>query len=282
MHSSFRHEILTRGCFVALIEEQIKNLQHAIQARREFRSRRNLEGHIMLLQALPRACQPLQNRSFRREKGSRDFPWPKSAKNLERQSALGLLGEKRVATSKHQPQAVVLDLLIEHRRVGISGSGEALLEECDDIGLLIKKEFFAAQQIEGEMLCRLHEPGRRIFRNAVEWPRPQCPNQGLLDDVFRHLQPVDPEDAGENGDQLSRPPVGIDGLRGAKSPRDPHFLHLAALGASSGRISHLFLDLHETRALGRHRPNLDRGTVFQERPPPRDLHGILQAICREQ
>jgi hypothetical protein len=57
----------------------------------------------------------------------------------------------------------------------------------------------ASQNVECAIFRRGKEPGGRIFRHAVEFPHLKGAAEGILQDVFRQREVMDPEDPRESG-----------------------------------------------------------------------------------
>jgi hypothetical protein len=79
-----------------------------------------------------------------------------------------------------------------------------LFDVGDDLRLLVVENFFAADQIEREILGGLREPGGGILRDAVIGPGLKGADERFLDYVFSELQTLDAEDAREDGNELRR------------------------------------------------------------------------------
>ena len=126
------------------------------------------------------------------------------AQGLESECRLVLRRQCRMAAREHQPQPAVSDFAFKNGRFARHGIGRPLLHERDDLRFLVVKKFFAPDQIEREVLCRLRKPRGRIFWNPGVGPRPQRPDERFLDDIFSQLQSIDPKNPSENRDQLSR------------------------------------------------------------------------------
>src|SRR5688572_4633480 len=73
-----------------------------------------------------------------------------------------------------------------------------------DLTFLVAEDFFAPDEIEGEIFRHLCDPRRRISRDAVVRPGLQRPGQRFLNHVFGTVQVFDAEDPGQRRDYLSR------------------------------------------------------------------------------
>ena len=79
-----------------------------------------------------------------------------------------------------------------------------MLDKGDDLRLLLLEDFLPSNDIDREVPRRLGEPGGGVFRNAVIGPGLERTNERFLNDIFRKLQPIDAEDAGQDRYKLSR------------------------------------------------------------------------------
>ena len=151
---------------------------------------------------MPRTDETFLDGGFAREKRRGDLTRTKTAKRFKRQRGLRLLWHKRMTTGKHQSQPVILDFTFEQRRV-VLPTRRALLDKRDDRGLLCVENLFAPEQIEREIFCGLGEPCRWIFWNTVVRPGLECAHQRFLNDIFGHLQPLNPKQACQDRDELA-------------------------------------------------------------------------------
>src|SRR4030095_8056745 len=78
-------EPLATRCLVALVEQQIRGLQYAIEPAGQLFARLNLERYVLLANFLPCTRESLGNRCLRRKKRLRNLGRSKSAKRLQRE-----------------------------------------------------------------------------------------------------------------------------------------------------------------------------------------------------
>ena len=95
------HQALAAGRLVALVEEQVKSMQHSVQTGGKLLAGRYLKGYTQLADFLPRSRQSLGNGRFCRKKCLRYFGGAETAERLKRQSRLCFLRNKGMATGKH-------------------------------------------------------------------------------------------------------------------------------------------------------------------------------------
>ncbi len=107
-----------------------------------------------------------------------------------------------MAAHEHHPQTVVGDFLLgEDRRVR---RGTRPIHQADDFSFLVAKNFFAPDHIQREVAGSAHDPGGRIFRNAVKRPGLQRPGERFLNHVFSQAEMFDAENPRQGGHHLSR------------------------------------------------------------------------------
>lgn len=88
------------------------------------------------------------------------------------------------------------------------------LELAAELFVLALKELVAAKKVNGAMLCRGHQPGARIVRNARLRPALESDDKSVLGEFFRQTDIAD--DAREARDELGRldSPDGVDDAMG--------------------------------------------------------------------
>ena len=195
-------QAVAAGGLVAFVEQQVKRVQHAVEPPCQLLALGDLKRNLLIANLLLRACQPLGDRRLGGEEGAADFRHAEAAQGLQGQRDLRLVRNARMAAHKHQPQAVVGDLLVTKNRLVRAGHGP--LHHADNIILLVVKHLLAPHHVERQVARRAHDPGGRILRHAAERPRLQGPGERLLHHVLRKAEVFDPEDARQRRDHLAR------------------------------------------------------------------------------
>jgi hypothetical protein len=98
-------------------------------------------------------------------------------------------------------ELIVFDFLLEKELMKIPAMKEDLF--CD-ASLLRPEILFAPENVEGSVFGHLHDPARRILRDAMIGPLLESVHKRILDDVFRQAQPVDSEEACQYCDEATR------------------------------------------------------------------------------
>jgi len=88
---------------VALVDDEVDDLEHGAQARRELGRRREFEAGVMLSEALLGAGDPLGDGRLGLQEGAGDLADGEAAHQPERQRHLGVAVQARVAAQHHQP-----------------------------------------------------------------------------------------------------------------------------------------------------------------------------------
>ena len=136
--------------------------------------------------------------------GARDLVHAETARQLKHEHDLRGFRKLRMAAGEHQPQLVVGDSdRIENffDRIGDRPLG---LQQASQVRCERSCRALAPQNVESAILCRLHQPRRRILRNAAEFPNLQRAAEGVLHDVFCQREVVKTEHARERCDHPSR------------------------------------------------------------------------------
>ena len=105
------HPVVAGGGRVALVEDQVDDLEHRGQAGRELVAARNLEGHPRLGQRPLGPHDPLGHGRLRDQERARDLLGRQPAEQPQGERDARLGGQHRVAGGEHQAQQVVADVV---------------------------------------------------------------------------------------------------------------------------------------------------------------------------
>ncbi len=151
------------GGRVALVEDQVDHLQHALGPRRQLRAARDLIGNGAITDPRLRPDDALGDGRRGRQIGPRDLLGGQSAHFPEGQGDAGVRSQRRVAAGEDQPQFVVLD-----------GFGHGRLRrrfgQRHEVGQGPRQARLPAPAIDGLEAARGHQPGIGIGRHAMDRP----------------------------------------------------------------------------------------------------------------
>ena len=198
---------------IALVENEIDDLEHRSEPLREFLAARRLVGEPGFRQRALGAHDALGDGRLRREEGARDLVGGQAADHPQRQRRAGLARQARMAGGEDQPQQFVADVVVE-RGVEI-GHRLLLLREIErNHAVLARQHPATAQMIQRPAFGRCHQPGAGLFRHAGRRPVLQRRQQGFLRQVLRQRHVAQhPRQAGDEP-RLLDPPDREDGPMG--------------------------------------------------------------------
>ena len=107
-----------------------------------------------------------------------------------------------MACGEDQPQQVIADVIVE---CGVEVRGRGVLRDLQlvaELLMLALEQRASAQQVDGAVLRRRHEPRAGIARNARFGPLLERGNQRVVREVFG--QPDIADDARQPGDEAGR------------------------------------------------------------------------------
>ena len=167
---------------VALVEHQIDDAQHRVEALGQFLPRRHLIGNLRVANLRFRAHDPLRERRSRCEEGVRDLFGAQPADFAQGQCDLRVGGQRGMAAGENQTKAIVWDFTCIDgdvgRRAGLVQRIEPLLPP---------------QAVDRLEPAGRHEPRSGVRRNAVARPlferRPEGVVQRLLGGIEIAEQP---------------------------------------------------------------------------------------------
>ena len=188
------HPILAGGGGVALVEDQVDDLQHRGQAFAQLRTGRHLEGHPRFCQRAFGTHDALGHGRHRHQKGPGDLVGGEAAEQAQGQRQPRLLGEHRMAGGEDQAQQVVADLRLR----GFNG----VLQLAAQLLVLAVQPLHAPHQIDRAVLGGAHQPGARPLRDARLGPLLQRRHEGVLGQLFGQTHVA--HDVGEAGDEARR------------------------------------------------------------------------------
>ncbi len=230
------HPVVAARGRVALVEDEIDDLEDRGQPRRQVPAARHLERHARLGQRPFRADDALRDGGLGHEKRARDFVGREPAEQAQRERRARFGRQYRVARHQDQPQQVVAHLVV-HRGLEV-GRLRACAERGIDLDGLVFPLGHAvpADAVDRAVLCRGHEPGARIVGNACLGPPLERGDERLLCEVFG--QPDIAHDAHEAADEPGRldPPDSLDRrARGCLAHRRPRRRLIPSAAAPSRR-----------------------------------------------
>ena len=206
--------VVAGGRRVALVEDEVDDLEHRGEARRELVAAGHLERHVRFRERALGAHDALRDGRLRDEEGARDLGRGEAAEQPQRERDPRLGGEHRVAAGEHEAEQVVADVVdLERARLG----GERDLELAHELLLLALERRAAAQRVDRAVLGGGHQPGARVVRDARPRPRLQRGDERVLREVLGEADVAhDPRQPGDQPRRLD-PPDRVD-----RALRDGH------------------------------------------------------------
>jgi hypothetical protein len=201
--------VLAGGRRVALVEDQVDDLEHGGQAVGQLVAAGDLERHVGLGERALGADDALRDGRLRDEERSRDLRRRQAAQQAQRQRDARVAGEDGVAGQEDQAQDVVLHVVDLCDEVGLVELLEDLELAPDQLLLALQRDA-AAQRVDAAALGGGHQPGPRVVRYARAGPLLERGDERVLGQVLGHRHVAD--DASQPGDQPGRldPPDGVD------------------------------------------------------------------------
>ena len=211
------HPVVAGGRRVALVEDEVDDLEHRRQPRGELVAARHLERDLRLGQRPLGADDALGDGRLRDEERARDLLGRQAAEQAERERDARLGGEHRMAGGEHEAQQVVADVVVE-RGVEIRHGHLLLrLELVAELLVLALEQLAPAQQVDRAMLGGGHEPGARVVRDARLRPLLERGDQRVLRELLGQADVAhDPREAGDEPGRLD-PPDRVDRAVGVGS-----------------------------------------------------------------
>ena len=160
------HPVVAGGRRVALVEDEVDDLENRRQAGGELGAAGNFEGHVRLGEGPLGPHDPLRDGGLRDEECARDLLGRQASEQAERQGNARLGREHRVTGREDETQEVVADVVIDPR---LEVRHRNLLPGVDlpaELLVLALEQRLSAQQVDRPALCGGHEPGARVVRDA--------------------------------------------------------------------------------------------------------------------
>src|SRR4030095_15325283 len=132
----------------ALVEEEVEDVEHAVEAAAQLVLRGNLDGDGLLANLTLRPYQTLGDGVALREEGRGDLVDAEAAHRLESEGDAGGRRKQRVAANEHHGELVVAQ----------GGRLRRLLQPSVEAVELSSQRGFASQQVDGPISRHLEEP----------------------------------------------------------------------------------------------------------------------------
>ena len=196
------HEGVACGGGVALVEDEVDDLQHRREALGQQVIRGHAVGDVGVADLALRPHEPLRHRRLRDEEGAGDLGRLEAGDGAQRERDLSLRRERRVAAGEDQPQPVVLQGALR----SLSPVRGRLLRRLLDLEEALQQLALAAPRlIAAEAVDRLapsgrDQPGGGAARDAVPGPALEGDGQRLLERILGELEvaAAGPDQRGED------------------------------------------------------------------------------------
>ena len=163
---------------VALIEDQVEDVEHRAQAIRALHGLRHGEGHARLADARLCPADPLRHRGFGEQERTRDLGGRQAAHRPQRQRDRGSRRQRRMAAQEQKDERVVL---LEDRR------RRRPFPRCDDL-LPVHAGTIRPPRIDQPAGGAAGEPSLRLLRDSRAGPAVGGRDERLLDGVLRRVE----------------------------------------------------------------------------------------------
>ena len=204
------HPVVTGGRGVALVVDQVDDLEHRRQALDQLVAGGDLELDLGLREVALGPDDPLGDGCLRRQEGPGDLVGLEAAEQPQRERHPGVGGQHRVAGGEDEPEQVVLDRVLEDRLDIVLDTVAVDLELVPHLGELALVGLLAPDQVDRAPLGDRHQPGARIVRYARLRPLLQRGDQRVLRQLLGQPDvPHDPRDPGDDPGRLD-PPDRVD------------------------------------------------------------------------
>ena len=178
------HPVVAGGGRVALVEDQIDDLEHRRQPRLELGAARHLERHLGVGERALGAHDPLLDRRLGGEKAARNLVGRESAEQAQRERDARFRREDRMARDEHEAKQIVADVVVD-RRVEIGSAFLLLPLQLDAELLVLSVEHLATTElIDGATLGGVHEPRARVIWDSRLGPLIERREECVLREVL--------------------------------------------------------------------------------------------------
>ena len=174
----------TGAARIALVEDQIKDVEHRVQSRAALLVGRHAERNARRPDRALRATDPLRHRRLGHEKGPGDLAGREAADRAQRERDRGRSRQRRVAAHEEQDQRVVLlQPLPAEARLDVGERRWGRLHDDDRFAAAARE--LGADVIGHPPRRHLDQPAARVVGKPLFRPLQARREQRLLDRIFR-------------------------------------------------------------------------------------------------
>ena len=225
------HPVVAGRRRVALVEDEVDDLEHRRQTRGKLGPAGDLEGDARLGERPLGPDDALGDRRLRDEERARDLVGRQTAEQAERERDARLGREDRMAGREHEAQQVVADVVVDGGVEVRRGHLLLGLELATELLVLALEPLASAQEVDRAMLRGGHEPGARVVRDARLRPLLERGDERILREVLGETDVAhDPREAGDEPGGLD-PPDRVDRAMGIGSRHGHRLDHLRSASA---------------------------------------------------
>jgi len=233
------HPVVASRGRIPFVENQVDDLKHRRQTRREFRAARDLEWNSRLGKRSLGSHDSLRDGRLRNEKRTRDLFRRQAPEQAQRERNACLGGEHRVTGDEYEAQEIIANCIVK-RGIEIRHGHLLLgLELATELFVLALEPFFSAEVVDSTVLRSGHEPGALIIRDARLRPLLERGDESVLGEFFGETDIT--HDSRETGNNLGGfdSPNRFDRAMGIRSRHDYPSHHLQS-ACASGRCGYQF------------------------------------------
>jgi len=163
----------------------------------------NVEQPLRLCQHFLRPRNPLLDRSLTADESARNLTHAEAAKDVQHQRDPRVFTQPRMTAGEHHPKLIVLDRVRVEHLVDRRNQRPLALDHAGQLGGVAARCPLAAQNVDGAMLGRGHQPRGGVRGHPAELPHLDRAAEGVLYDVFCQREVVNAEEPRERDHHAS-------------------------------------------------------------------------------
>ena len=257
------HERLARRRPVALVEDEVEDLEDAVEPLGQQMVRRHAVRDPGVADLPLGADQALGEGRFGDEERARDLRGLEPAERAQGQGDPRVHRQRRVAAREDQPESIVVDRH-RHRPPLRFGRRQLLVDEplATQLLRLLDQPPRSSEPVDRPVACRRRDPCPGVRRDAVARPALEGGHERVLDRLLGEIEVPDRPDERREDTARLLAEQAVDGL--------------CADDVGAGSLIASWLSLPGRRVRGRERP--DRPDLDRPAPRGRDLGGHLDRL----
>ncbi len=176
--------VVAGGRRVALVEDEIDDLEHRREAIDKLGPARHLERNVSCRERPLGADDPLRHRRLGHEERPSDLVGRQTAEHAQRERGTRFPREHGMAGREDQAQQIVANVVVQCRVDLVEGRLLSLLELAAELRDLALECLAPPMEVDRAMLRGGHEPGTRIVGDAGLRPPLERYDEGILRELL--------------------------------------------------------------------------------------------------